>query len=89
MLSALRRLAAAGAIDRRRGELALADLEALRIDRVPHRPLLARCWKLKDTLTPYDAAYVALAEMMDLALVTADARLARAPGIRCLVEVLG
>jgi predicted nucleic acid-binding protein len=39
-------------------------------------------------VTPYDASYVALAELLDVVLVTTDARLARAPGIRCEVEVL-
>jgi predicted nucleic acid-binding protein len=56
--------------------------------KVQHRPLLARCWELRHNLTPYDAAYVALAEALDVALVTADARLSRASGIQCVVEVL-
>jgi predicted nucleic acid-binding protein len=56
--------------------------------RAPHRPLLPRCWELRDNLTVYDAAYVALAERLDTTLLTADARLAGAPGPRCLIEVL-
>ena len=87
--SAWRRLAAAGALDERRAGLAMVDLGALRIDRVPHRPLLARCWELRSNLTVYDAAYVALAELLDVAMVTADGRLATAPGPRCPIEVLG
>jgi predicted nucleic acid-binding protein len=39
-------------------------------------------------VTPYDAAYVALAEALDVILVTADKQLARAPGIRCDVETI-
>lgn len=86
--SAWRRLAAAGDLDDRRAQLALDDLHALRLERVPHRPLVSRCWELRDNLTMYDAAYVALAESLDVTLVTADARLTTAPRIRCEVELL-
>lgn len=86
--SAWRRLAAAGALDARRADLALADLAALRLERVPHGPLLGRCWELRATLTVYDAAYVALAEALDTTLLTADRKLADAPGPRCTIEVI-
>lgn len=86
--SAWRRLAAAGDLDERRAQLALGDLRALRLERVPHRPLLARCWELRDNLTMYDAAYVALAESLGVTLVTGDARITTAPKIRCEVERL-
>jgi predicted nucleic acid-binding protein len=74
--------------DERRATLALADLVDLPLRRTSHLPLLPRCWELRHNLTPYDAAYVALAEALDVALVTADHRLAGAAGIRCPVEVL-
>jgi predicted nucleic acid-binding protein len=86
--SVLRRQLAAGTLDARRACLALDDLAALPARRAPHRPLLARCWELRDNLTIYDAAYVALAEAMHATLLTADRRLARAPGPRCPIEVL-
>jgi predicted nucleic acid-binding protein len=86
--SAWRRLAAAGQLEPRRVELALTDLLALRLDRVVHGPLLGRCWELRSNLTIYDAAYVALAEALDIVLLTADRRLADAPGLLCTVEVL-
>ena len=86
--SGWRRLAAAGRLDDRRVRLALDDLRSLRMDRVGHAPLIGRCWELRDRLTVYDGAYVALAELMDVALVTATARLARASGPRCRVELL-
>jgi predicted nucleic acid-binding protein len=90
--SVLRRQLAAGALDARRAELALDDLAALPAPRAPHRPLLARCWQLRDNLrdnlTVYDAAYVALAEAMHATLLTADRRLARAPGPQCPIEIL-
>lgn len=72
----------------RRAELAIQDLLAMPLDRAAHQPLLARCWELRDNVTVYDAAYVALAEALGLPLVTADGRLARAPGPRCPIELL-
>ena len=86
--SVLRRQMRAGALDARRAGQALDDLAALPARRAPHRPLLARCWELRDNLTPYDAAYVALAEAMNATLLTGDRRLARAPGSHCDIEVL-
>ena len=65
------------------------DLSELPIRRVSHRRLLDRCWELRQNLTVYDAAYVALAELLDLVLVTGDLRLSKAPGLRCQVELLG
>jgi predicted nucleic acid-binding protein len=86
--SVLRRQVHSGAADLRRAALALADLAALPLQRAPHRPLLARCWELRDNLTVYDASYAALAEALDVTLLTGDGRLARAPGLRCHVEIL-
>jgi predicted nucleic acid-binding protein len=86
--SVLRRQLHNGAADLRRAALALADLAALPLRRAPHRPLLARCWELRDNLTVYDASYVALAEALEVTLLTGDRRLARAPGLRCHVEIL-
>jgi predicted nucleic acid-binding protein len=88
VLSVWRRQVAAGGMDARRTTLALADLAALPLQRAPHRPLLARCWELRDNLTIYDACYVAVAEALDVILLTADGRLARAAGPRCAIEVL-
>lgn len=86
--SVLRRQVRSGAVDLRRAALALADLAALPLRRAPHRPLLARCWELRDNLTVYDASYAALAEALDVTLLTGDGRLAHAPGLRCHVEIL-
>jgi predicted nucleic acid-binding protein len=49
---------------------------------------LARVWELRDDLSAYDATYVALAEALGCALVTADARLAQAPGPTCAITVV-
>ena len=86
--SVLRKLVSKGDLELRRAELALADLVALPLARAAHLPLLARAWELRANLTVYDAAYVALAEALSSPLVTADSRLAQAPGLRCPVEVL-
>ncbi|HEY3978620.1 MAG TPA: type II toxin-antitoxin system VapC family toxin [Streptosporangiaceae bacterium] len=85
--SVLRRQIRLGALDARRAGLALGDLAALPARRVSHRPLLARCWELRENLTVCDAAYVALAEVLDATLLTGDARLGRAPGSRCVIEI--
>ena len=86
--SVFRRLCAADQLDPARAGHALTDLETLRLQRVPHRPLLRRCWELRHNVTPYDAAYIALAEILGATLVTADHRLANAPGTTCAFEVL-
>jgi predicted nucleic acid-binding protein len=76
-LNALRRLVAGGAVTERRAAEAVADLAAARLIRYPHAPLRARIWALRDQLTAYDAAYVALAEAMpDPLLLTGDGGLA-------------
>ena len=50
--------------------------------------LLSRIWELRDNVSAYDATYVAVAEALEAPLVTADGRLARAPGPRCTVTVV-
>ena len=89
VVSVWRRAARAGRLERRRARQALTDLAELPLARAPHVPLLERIWELGDNLSPYDAAYIALAETLDATFLTADRRLARAPGIACNVEVLG
>lgn len=86
--SVLRQLLLAGRLPLRRAELAMSDLVALPLRRVPHRALVARCWELRDNLTVYDASYVALAEQLEAILVTADTRLAGAPGPKCKIELM-
>jgi predicted nucleic acid-binding protein len=88
VVSVWRRQVRTGAMDPRRAALALADLGALPLRRTPHRPLLPRCWELRDNLTIYDAAYVALAEALEVLLLTGDGRLAKATGPTCNIEVL-
>ena len=84
----VRRYLASGQVDQARGQAALADHQALPLRRYPHDVLLPRVWELRHSLTAYDAVYVALAEALGCALVTADGRLARAPGLGCAVDLL-
>jgi len=83
-----RKLCAAQRFDVQRANQALSDLYDLRLDRVPHRQLIARCWELRSNVTLYDASYIAVAELFGAVLLTADVRLAKVPGARCEVEVL-
>jgi predicted nucleic acid-binding protein len=84
----LRRYARAREIDAARGAQALEDLALLPLHRYAHDMFLARIWELRQNLTAYDAAYVALAEGLDAPLVTRDAALATAPGHDARVEVI-
>ena len=72
----LRRYAASGELDALRGAQALEDLADLSLVRYPHDLFLSRIWELRDNLTAYDAAYVALAEGLEAPLVTRDNALA-------------
>ena len=86
--SAVRRAILAGRISVQDGRAHLADLRDLAIARHGHEPLLERMLGLRDAASAYDGSYVALAELMDATLVTADARLARAPGVHCRTRLL-
>ena len=89
VLSALKGMLLRGEISGPASHFARQDLATLPITRLPHEPLLERCWELRDNLSIYDATYVALAEIMGATLLTSDQRLARSPGIRCDVELFG
>jgi predicted nucleic acid-binding protein len=58
------------------------------LHRHSHRDLLGPIWALRNNLSPYDAAYVALATALDAPLVTTDARLVAAPNLTCAVELV-
>lgn len=86
--SALGRRVAATDIQVGAGWAALDTWRRLGMTRYPVFPLLDRVWALRENLSAYDATYVALAESLGCALVTADARLCRAPGIGCSVSTV-
>lgn len=79
----LRRHQLANLITADQAEQAHADLLDLPLDLWPHELLARRSWQLRQNLTIYDGAYVALAEMTSTPLATLDQRIARAPGTRC------
>ncbi|NLT07785.1 MAG: type II toxin-antitoxin system VapC family toxin [Solirubrobacterales bacterium] len=76
ILHALRRLVATGALAEERAQHVREDVAALRIRRYPHHALVDRAWELRAALTPSDAIFVALAEVLEMPLVTCDPYLA-------------
>lgn len=86
--SVLRRHWLAKSLSARRFAAALDDLADLPLDRYPALPLLARVYGLRANVSAYDAVYVALAEHLGCDLLTADRRLAAAPGTRCTITVI-
>jgi predicted nucleic acid-binding protein len=86
--SVLRRHWLAETITARRFAAAVADLMDLPLERYPALPFTPRVYELRANLSAYDAVYVGLAEHLDCSLLTADRRLAAAPGPRCTFAVL-
>ena len=84
-ISVLRRLARRGELDENRAEAAFLLFRRMGIRRFDHEPLLSRIWELKDNMTPYDAAFAALAEQLGASLVTVDNKFGNTPGLRCQV----
>lgn len=84
----VRRYTLAGQIDPERGREALADLGDLPITRYSHTHFLPQIWELRHNVTAYDAAYVALAEVLRAPLFTRDARLAGSSGHQASIELV-
>lgn len=84
----LRRYARSGEFSPERGAEALTDLADFPLNRYPHTFLLPRIWALRDNITAYDAAYLALAEALAAPLLTRDRALAGAPGHGASVDVV-
>ncbi|HEY7002948.1 MAG TPA: type II toxin-antitoxin system VapC family toxin [Gaiellaceae bacterium] len=87
VMAAFRRHTFRGVLSEDRAGRGLNALADLRATRYPHSILRARIWELRRNLTPYDAAYVALAEALGAPLVTTDAALATAPGLAAAIEL--
>lgn len=86
--AALRGLVMAQHTTSERASIALSDLTSADVALYDPTPHLPRAWELRNNLTPNDAVYVALAETLGATLVTTDARIARAPGLRAEVDVV-
>jgi predicted nucleic acid-binding protein len=68
---------------------AVAALPDMIDHRYPHIGRLSSlAWELRHTVTFYDGLYVALATVLDVPLLTGDAKLSNAPGLTCAVELL-
>lgn len=88
VVSVLRRRWLAKTLTARRFAAAITDLAALPADRYPVLSFMPRAYELRANVSTYDATYVALAEQLGCPLITADTRLAAAPGPRCAFTVL-
>jgi predicted nucleic acid-binding protein len=84
----LRRLVRQKEITTARAEQVLQDLSDLLLERHEHQALVQRIWQLRDSLSAYDGAYVALAEALAAPLLTCDAKLAGAHGHRATIELV-
>jgi predicted nucleic acid-binding protein len=87
LASMVRKRVIGGSLAGDRARQAIDDLAGLPLTRLSHRALLRRIWELHPNIVCHDAAYVASAEILQAPLVTADARLARAPGHQCAFEM--
>ena len=88
VLQTLRKLLIRGLMTNNEAGQAMRQWSRLGVERFPLLGLVPRMWALRDNVSAYDAAFVALAEALDCPLLTADARLAAAPGPDCPVTVL-
>lgn len=85
----LRGLVLRGALSELQASMAMDGFAGLSIARYRADWLGPRMWALRHDVTAYDATYVALTEMIGAtSLLTTDARLAKAPGVRCAVQLL-
>jgi predicted nucleic acid-binding protein len=86
--SAIRGRLSGGKITEVRAEHAIAALCELTIDLMDTVKLLSTMWDLRANVSGYDAAYVAAAEALRCALVTADGKLARSDAVECEIRLI-
>jgi len=84
----LRRLVSIGEMEEVRAAVGIHDLAGLPLRRIDHLGLLDRAWQLRHNLSFYDGLYVALAEQLEVPLLTLDARLAKGAEVASGIEVL-
>jgi predicted nucleic acid-binding protein len=83
----IRRQELSGTVSADQAAQAHADWLDLAVELWPYELLSSRVWQLRDNLSCYDAAYVALAEALTAPLLTLDRRIKAAPGMECVVSV--
>jgi len=88
IVQVLRRYTLAGALDPARGRQALEDLAEMPVTRYAHDLFVTRIWELRNNVTAYDAAYIAVAEALAAPLLTRDAALASAAGHHAKIELV-
>ena len=86
VLSVLRRAVLAERLKEERALLAIHCLVRWPVDRLSNRDLALSAWQYRRTVSAYDAIYLAAARTCDIPLLTADARLSRAPGLGVAVH---
>jgi predicted nucleic acid-binding protein len=89
VISALLGLRRGQKISEQEADAALSNYRAFPVERQDVLPLWPRLKILHANLSAYDAQYVALAEALNISLITADARIKRSGAPRCKVEVFG
>lgn len=80
---AFRRAVATKAMSADSAALGLGEVLAFPVTLYPFDMAADRVWELRESVSPYDSWYVALAELLELPLATLDRRLARAKGPAC------
>ncbi len=86
VLSVLRRAVLRGSLEEPRARLALEHLASWPVQRISHRALVPFAWQYYRNVTAYDAFYIATARVYGLPVLTADGRLASAPGLGVVVQ---
>ena len=86
VMSVLRRAVLTERLAEGRAQVALKDLMRWPVERIPSRALTRRAWRYRHNVTAYEALYVAAADAREAPLLTADGRLARAPGLGIAVQ---
>jgi predicted nucleic acid-binding protein len=89
VLNVLRRLVRRGEVSEKDAVEARHLYVSMNITRYAADGLIERIWALRNSLTSYDASYVALAEVLDAPLLTCDAKMAKAVGHQAVIRNFG